>query len=413
MASQRLIPPLLYWEALLKFIINIGDVGGKFLRQNVYHSGQNIHFRFVVCSLGMSSHIFLFALGELMRTFIAVFVLLAVSAAPITGKTAERCAEVLVPTEEQTRNDYSMMQAYMKMSSSEEYERLRSLSQEKRAADASYKLVKVEYDESQSKEQFKEKIEKRLSREVFSMSVSDARAVHRRYLSETQIQAWSRCMDNTLTGGSVLLVPRSVSPEALAIRLNWIPQQGTGAGNLSIKLVGGQIDGKPTYSLKLIGRTSTSLLVKPDIDAEAVTITANIEGNTDDIRVLLRHAATKKEPIEVLPPTDISVIICSGNNACRPGDWGVGTGFPTPNGDCSVSIRADELSATREVESIRVIGVEPILGEATAAAFSITKTEMHPSAYTDSTVRKNLLLCGYVKSIQDRRAILKLRASYK
>jgi hypothetical protein len=107
-----------------------------------------------------------------------------------------------------------------------------------------------------------------------------------------------------------------------------------------------------------------------------------------------------------------SVTICSGN-ICGGGDWPVGEGAtrPTPYGDCIVTIAVDELDVSRKVENIEVVSVDSLVGD--ASDFVITKTEMHPSAYDDPDVRKNLRLCGYVDEVKDRRARVKLGITYE
>jgi hypothetical protein len=341
-----------------------------------------------------------------MRTMIAALASTLLVTASLQASAADDCSAVLVPTDEQTRNDYSMMQAYMKLNASDEYERLKSLTKDQRSADASYKLFSAEYEDSDYKEQFQEKIQERLTHENFSMNVSDARAIHRRYLTDAQVEKWGQC--KAKSGGSVILVARNVSPNVFALRMDWIPQHGKGSGQLELGLDGGSINGKSSISIHLIGSSSRTFLVKPNAGASAVSLAANIEGNTDDVRVQLAHAPVPP-PKQAIPSTDIRVTICSGN-ACKPGDWPVGNGFPTPNGDCVVHIKANEINDAGVVDRITVLGLDQIVGLPTE--FTITKTEMHP-AYPASIVRKNLHLCGYVPNTQDRRAIVKLRVAYK
>jgi hypothetical protein len=205
----------------------------------------------------------------------------------------DRCASVLIPSEEQTRSDYSMLQAYMMVSAAEEYDRLRTLSREKRSAEASYKLFSAEFDQSNSKEDFKERIERRLSRESLNHSVSDAKAIHRRHLSDIQLAKWGECISTESAGGSTIVAPREVSSESFVARVEWIPQRGVGAGNLSITLDGGTIDGRAKLTQVLNGRSSVSYIVRSDPGADGVRVVVNIASNSDSIRVPLRQAPTK------------------------------------------------------------------------------------------------------------------------
>lgn len=112
------------------------------------------------------------------------------------------------------------------------------------------------------------------------------------------------------------------------------------------------------------------------------------------------------------PPTEARVVVCSGRS-CQVGDWPVGTAFPTPFGDCTVAFRVEDLNTSHKVDRITVQGIQGLTAGAEPSAFTITKAEIHPSAYTNPAVRTNLQLCGYVTDTQDRRAVVRLLITYK
>ena len=119
-------------------------------------------------------------------------------------------------------------------------------------------------------------------------------------------------------------------------------------------------------------------------------------------------ASTKAPP----PPTEARVVVCSGT-VCQAGDWPVGKAFPTGYGDCSVHLRVENLDTNHAVDQIAVQGIQAIVGNVEPTTFTITKVELHPNAYTNAAVRKNLYVCGHVIDTQDRRAVVRLLVTYK
>jgi len=327
---------------------------------------------------------------------------------------APDCSAVLIPTIEQSQSDYSMLQAYMSINAEQEYDRLKVVDKASREAQASYKFFGAEYADSNTREEFREKIRNRLTREGFTQSVSEAKAAHRRYLNEAQIAAWKACVVNQSQGGSLLMVARDITKEALPLRVEWVPQKGVGQGKLELNIVGGRIEGKTKLVSKLVGAYSKSFIVVPEKDKKTVTLTANIEGSSDEMTVSLVPTPAPRTDMAKYDHSAL-VIVCSGS-ACQAGDWGVGDKFPTTYGDCTVTVVANDLDTKRRVRSIEIASTEKIIGD--PKDFVITKTAMHPNAYDNPTVRQNLFLCGYVKEVTPlkevtpRRALLKLGITF-
>ena len=319
---------------------------------------------------------------------------------------AQNCADALVPTIEQMQSNYSMVQSYMKLYASEEYDRLKALDQASVGADASYKLFSAEYKSSNTKEDFREKINKRLSQENYSASESEAKAGYRRFLSDAQLSAWKACVvAQSIQGGAGAfeLFVRSVSENLLVLQMDWIPGRGEGSTNGIVQITNGKINGKSTYNLSFSGVDSKVISIYPDPGAKNITVVANVKGRGDTIS------------IDMVKPSKIDlvsrVIACSGN-VCQSGDWPIGTAFPTPWGDCDVQLQILELDATRRIKNITFLGYQKLAG-GDPEDISITKMEMHPSAYIDSSVRRTLKLCGYSKDRTDRRAVVKLGFEYE
>lgn len=205
----------------------------------------------------------------------------------------EYCSTVLVPNEEQSRFDYAMMQAYMKLSSTDEYDRLKRLSKDKLSAEASYKLFSAEYDSSATKEEFQEKVRRRLDREGFSMSINEAKALHRRYLDPGQVTAWEKCIAQNADGGALLLSTSMPNKKQFALVVNWIPPKGVAQGQLDLKLAGGTIEGNSAYTKTMKGKSDVALIVVPNVGAQSVLIAANIAGYSESIDAGLEFSTTE------------------------------------------------------------------------------------------------------------------------
>jgi hypothetical protein len=340
----------------------------------------------------------------------SIFVLaLAVLGFSTVAYAALDCSAALIPTVEQSQSDYTMLQAYMFLNAEAEYDRLKTMDKSGREAQASYKMFSAEYGESNSREEFRDKAKQRLTQEGFSMNISEAKAAHRRYLTETQLVAWKACVIAQSQAGSVLLQARDITKEGFPLRVDWVPQTGVGEGDLELNILGGLINGNSQITEKLVGSRTKSFIVVPIQDSKAVVVTANIAGRSDEFTVSLEPEGTGRGGAARYDHSAY-VVVCSGH-ACQSDDWGVNNTFPTTYGDCTVTKVVSDLDTTRRVRFIRVAEVEGLKGD--PRDFVITKTAMHPNAYDNSLVRKNLLLCGYVKENTDRRAILKLGITYE
>ena len=78
------------------------------------------------------------------------------------------CDAVLLPTIDQRQSDYTLMQTYMSQNAEYEYDRLKNLDTNARNADASYKLFSAEYNDSNTREEFREKVRQRLANPDYS-----------------------------------------------------------------------------------------------------------------------------------------------------------------------------------------------------------------------------------------------------
>lgn len=306
---------------------------------------------------------------------------------------AQDCAASLVPTEEQTKSDYSMMQAYMRSSAAEEYDRLKKVSKDQLAAEASYKLFAAEFDSSSSREEFQERIRKRLDTESFSLSVNDAKAVHRKYLNSEQLAAWTTCIIQNSKGGALLLRADEPHKDGFALGISWIPQQGIPDGQLELELTGAKINGFSNYKVYMPGKTDRSVLVKPDTGASSIVVVGNIRSNDDSLRIRFDLLPTK-------PPLEAGGMLGDTLTVARryPNKT---TPYWTPTSTISVSTKA----GSAELGSTYVGNSVSWGANISAGAREIRfKLPPNPSEYiTANGVFDGFIISGFSKSIRSVR----------
>lgn len=198
------------------------------------------------------------------------------------------CNGALVPSEEEIRSDARLMQAYVFSNAEYEFDRLRNLDNTSRNADAGFKYFSAEYSESQTKEQFSEKVRNRLQTEGFSLSKTDARSYYRRGLTDGQLAKWLGCVTIMSGQGALLLTPRSISSDSFVLTVSRKFPLGVGQGEVEIGLVGGSVRGVTTIKEIYQGPGSKSYAVRAAKANSRVTIIANLPGFSDSIVVDLQ-----------------------------------------------------------------------------------------------------------------------------
>lgn len=213
---------------------------------------------------------------------------------------APLCDGVLRPNEEKFASDYSIRQAYMSQNAVDEYDRLSRLDANSRAVDGSYKLFSAEYKDSNSSEEFQEKVRQRLSREGFNMSASEARALLRIFVTDKQVEAWISCVKAASDEGAVLIVAKNPNTSGFPIRIRFIPPINVGEAKMTIKLDGGRVENKTTLIQTYTGKSSYPYIVKPSRNSKQVVITASIEGLSDELTIDLTPRVIVKPPSQPL-----------------------------------------------------------------------------------------------------------------
>jgi hypothetical protein len=228
--------------------------------------------------------------------FVSMFLGSIAHASPI-------CDAVLRPNEEKFASDYAVTQAYMFQNAAYEYDRLSKLDANSRAADGSYDLFSAEYKDSNSREEFQEKVRQRLSKESFNMSASEARALSRVFVSDKQVEGWVKCVEAS-GGGDVLIVANNPNETSFPIKITFMPQTGVGEAQMTINLDGGYVKveenrrsvNKTTLTDTYKGKSSKRYIVKPSPNSKQVVITTNISGLSDDLTIDLTPRVIVQSP---------------------------------------------------------------------------------------------------------------------
>jgi hypothetical protein len=214
--------------------------------------------------------------------------------------TGALCQQVIVPTEEQSTSDYRRMQSFMSTNSSYEYERLKKLDTSARGAQASYKVFSAEYNDSNTKEDFSEKVRQRLSNESFNLSESDARSYAKTGLTDFQVAAWQECVQRVTGAGGLLLSAKNMTSSGFTLVVARVFQPGVGQGAVEFEIVGGSIGSKKLIQETYVGFGSKAYEVKRDSSAQAVRVSGTLMSTFPD-SVLVDYTPrviTKPPPFE-------------------------------------------------------------------------------------------------------------------
>lgn len=261
-----------------------------------------------------------------MRLMLAttVSILCVAASASALSQSVRQCDRVLVPTIESVQSDYRLLQAFAKLNSDELYEAIGKEESKSAGGGGSYAGFGADYSESKSKSEFRQKTEKRLSDEKFSMSEEDSRAYYRKGVTAAQVNAWSSCVAQVSDGGAVLLIASLPDRDSFTLTVTWLPQRGVGQGTLGLTVSGGSFaGGAATHSEVLTGRTSKSYEVRASGEQQSARVIANIAGSTDSVLVAKplprpqRLVKKTKECLETERCADGRVLACFPAPALR------------------------------------------------------------------------------------------------
>ena len=212
------------------------------------------------------------------------------------AQSVAACQSVLTPTIEQSNSDYRRMQSYMYTSSEYEFDRLKKLSNESRSADAGFKAFSAEYEDSNTKEEFSERVRRRLLVEGFSLNESDAKSYARIGVTDKQVDGWMSCVSNVSGAGAILLTSRGVGGNTFNLRVARVFQSGVGSGTLELSVSNGTINGVKQLSEQYVGPGAKTYEVIADSPQLKVWVRANLASLTDDLVVNL-NSSTLSTPL--------------------------------------------------------------------------------------------------------------------
>ncbi len=192
------------------------------------------------------------------------------------------CGEVLKPTVEQITSDIRRSQAYMYLYAAYEYDENKSGRSNSLGAGGSYAGYGVDYNQSESKEDFAKKVRQRLSQENFSKSDAEAQSYLKTGLTDAQVNAWQNCVTKVTSAAGFLLSARNVTNNGFTLVVSRVFPIGTIRGVVDIALVGGTVNSKKSLHETFSGSGSKVYEVKRDVGASAVRISGNFLGAIPD-----------------------------------------------------------------------------------------------------------------------------------
>jgi len=218
-----------------------------------------------------------------------------------SAQTAAECDAVLIPSVESRKGDYAILQAFAKVNVDELYDKIAQGSSKGRGGGVSYAGFGVDFQQSNSRSDFKERVEKRLVDEKFNLSNSESRAYYRQRVSDAQVVAWLGCVTQTGGGGAVLLSARDLDSRGFNLVVTWLPQTGVGNAQLELRATGGTINGNAIFSEQRTGRGAKTYLVRAT-SKQPVKVLANIAGSTDTV---MATQAPTKAPVICLKQAEV------------------------------------------------------------------------------------------------------------
>jgi hypothetical protein len=241
------------------------------------------------------------------------------------------CNALLIPTVVQSSSDVRRIYSYVFVHAEEEYDRLRNMTKEAREAQASYKLFSAEYGESKTKEEFKEKISKRIVEEKIFSDVQEVTSYFRRGLEPFQAEEWSKCITATTQAGALMLSTRNESDDEFELVVTWVEPKGAAAESvIHLQATNGTLivgaDKIASTKLPFTSSGARSFIVSRGKSSNGVRIVANTPGFSDGI---ISNAPSKQPPAKVVrqcaekePCTGHSAVLACLPSRERPKEFG-------------------------------------------------------------------------------------------
>lgn len=223
--------------------------------------------------------------------FIQLLLCLSMAVVMLGQQASAVCEKVLVPTVEQSNSDYRRLQSFMSLHAAEEYDRLQRMESSSRSAEASYKVFSAEYNDSTSREEFSERIRRRLDRENYHLDEADARSSLKVGLTDKQVDAWVMCAG----AGGLLFSARDVTPAGFTLLVARVLPPGVGAARAEIEISGEKAGQSRTIRETYRGPGRVPYQVRVDPGAAEVRVSGTLmRGFADDLLVNYRATPVAK-----------------------------------------------------------------------------------------------------------------------
>lgn len=209
----------------------------------------------------------------------------------------DRCRDVLIPTYEESQSNYQRLQAYMYLNAEYEYDRLKNMDTATRSAQGTYKAFGAQYDESNTKEQFSEKVRDRLTKENYSLDEKQSASNLRIGLTDKQVEKWAECM--VANGGGFMLAARDKTDIGFTLMVGRALPKGEGTKMVHLNVSGGTINNQSRLHLERHGSGSEPFMVHKNPGASAVTVSGDLNQAFAD-SLLLDYSPRKVDPAK--PP---------------------------------------------------------------------------------------------------------------
>lgn len=224
---------------------------------------------------------------------------------------AKICNASLIPTIEQSSRDLRKIYSYMSANAESEYERLKIMTAQGRAAEASYKFFSAEYGDSNTKEEFREKVKSRISQVSMFSDDKEATTFYHSGLEDWQLKNWNDCVRTTTNAGALFLLARNEQSGGLTLVVNWIEPTGqAGDRFINLQAQNGQF---------IIGETKTSSTRVKFTSSAAISYLIVQEDAGQSIKVIANSdpAGFTHDVVSNPPGRTAPQMLCAENQPCE------------------------------------------------------------------------------------------------
>ncbi len=209
---------------------------------------------------------------------------------------SDPCESCLIPTVSSIKKDYSIAQAYAYVNAKNDYEKIKNGSGSNTSLDVVYKAFAFDLKNSNSAEQFEERVRQKLTTMQFSMDEQSAESHYRRGLEEFQVDDWLECqrIHSNSNASKLLLYVQKITRDSAAVVVRF--QAGFGVPPRQLLIVdvsGAKIKDKADVQEMLETASERTYLVEKKQDTSEALVTAKAGGLTQTIHIDFAHIANQ------------------------------------------------------------------------------------------------------------------------